>query len=756
MARNKRKRTGSVSNASVDDSLVPAKKTRESTGVDHDDDDLAEVLEQIRQLEESERLARELQHAFESQDAAPAPIPRNESGGASSSQQDVICIDSDDDVLVLSEAPALQGKGSSKATISTGGARNGRAAGSSKTAATYSSPDEQLSGFRTKASSQSHCPRCNKTMKPLRRLIVFTESIPPTGLRGALHLSCPGCKEIFCRGCLSAVSCAPSCKGKSNQSCVVDECCKAVRALAIFEAFGALDRGYQGEKSRNAVQSASHATGNGRGRGRGKARGGTATSNSVGPGGTGYSIGRGHVSQASSSKALEAASSMAADWDYVVTNALRTITHYLPKPYSEEAQGYDFVPDESLPALLALSCLPELLTDLLRNDSVTDWIARAPVYEAMLGLLRRLCDCELTLSFLTGRLCAKKESCGIQNWAWGEGEISWQTEADGKTIARDPPLYAYFTKLVKQADAFLAGAQTLMDSDDDAGIESAIKATSLCGDIAAARDDIERALQTLGHSLEDTEPASFKGKGKGKAKATEAEVMEREYAKFCESLAFEHVSFIDGPKYNYQPSLKQTGGSTRNPKDRLHMLQELAVMATSLPPGIWVRVDDVRNDAIKIMIAGPEGTPYESGLFEFDCFMPLRYPHEPPQMHLRTTGNGTVRFNPNLYNNGKVCLSLLGTWQGGPEEQWRPGKSTLLQVLVSIQSMIFVDLPYFNEPGHGHAKHSPASTAYNKNIWLQTVRWAMVNWMRDVNKQGLWADVIAGHFKIRRKAIRQT
>lgn len=64
------------------------------------------------------------------------------------------------------------------------------------------------------------------------------------------------------------------------------------------------------------------------------------------------------------------------------------------------------------------------------------------------------------------------------------------------------------------------------------------------------------------------------------------------------------------------------------------------------------------------MIAGPEGTPYAGGLFEFDCFIPLEYPHAPPLMNLRTTGGGSVRFNPNLYNCGKVCLSLLGTWAG--------------------------------------------------------------------------------------------
>lgn len=78
------------------------------------------------------------------------------------------------------------------------------------------------------------------------------------------------------------------------------------------------------------------------------------------------------------------------------------------------------------------------------------------------------------------------------------------------------------------------------------------------------------------------------------------------------------------------------------------------------------------------MIAGPDGTPYAGGLFEFDCFIPLEYPHTPPLMHLRTTGGGSVRFNPNLYNCGKVCLSLLGTWPGRcvPPSFLRPLSST--------------------------------------------------------------------------------
>ena len=35
-------------------------------------------------------------------------------------------------------------------------------------------------------------------------------------------------------------------------------------------------------------------------------------------------------------------------------------------------------------------------------------------------------------------------------------------------------------------------------------------------------------------------------------------------------------------------------------------------------------------------------------------------PISSPRVKLLTTGGGQVRFNPNLYANGKVCLSLLG------------------------------------------------------------------------------------------------
>ena len=50
----------------------------------------------------------------------------------------------------------------------------------------------------------------------------------------------------------------------------------------------------------------------------------------------------------------------------------------------------------------------------------------------------------------------------------------------------------------------------------------------------------------------------------------------------------------------------------------------------------------------------------------------------------------------------------------------RDDRKVCVQMLISIQSLIFVDEPYFNEPGYEGTMHTPqgdaASRAYNQNI----------------------------------------
>jgi baculoviral IAP repeat-containing protein 6 len=90
------------------------------------------------------------------------------------------------------------------------------------------------------------------------------------------------------------------------------------------------------------------------------------------------------------------------------------------------------------------------------------------------------------------------------------------------------------------------------------------------------------------------------------------------------------------------------------------LVSQVVDLRTCLPEhGIWVRHGASRCDIMKVVIMGPEGTPYQYGLYEFDLFCPAQFPKVPPKMHFCTTGGGRARFNPNLYENGKGRLSPL-------------------------------------------------------------------------------------------------
>ncbi len=87
---------------------------------------------------------------------------------------------------------------------------------------------------------------------------------------------------------------------------------------------------------------------------------------------------------------------------------------------------------------------------------------------------------------------------------------------------------------------------------------------------------------------------------------------------------------------------------------------------------------------MKVLIAGLCNTPYAHGSFEFDLFCDNKYPNDSPKMNLMTTGNESVRFNPNLYAFVKVWFSFLGTWRGFTSEKRDPKLSAILYVLASV------------------------------------------------------------------------
>ncbi|KAL1424938.1 hypothetical protein MTO96_019798 [Rhipicephalus appendiculatus] len=106
--------------------------------------------------------------------------------------------------------------------------------------------------------------------------------------------------------------------------------------------------------------------------------------------------------------------------------------------------------------------------------------------------------------------------------------------------------------------------------------------------------------------------------------------------------------------------------------------------------GIFVEPEDQDVTMIHTVVLGPEGTPYEGGFFHFLLKCPEDYPSRPPLVRLMTTDSGMVRFHPSLYENGKVCLALLGTDVAGPT---RVRNHSILNVMTIIRSLLADENP---------------------------------------------------------------
>ncbi|GBC03761.1 hypothetical protein RclHR1_05300002 [Rhizophagus clarus] len=88
------------------------------------------------------------------------------------------------------------------------------------------------------------------------------------------------------------------------------------------------------------------------------------------------------------------------------------------------------------------------------------------------------------------------------------------------------------------------------------------------------------------------------------------------------------------------------------------------------------------------LIAGPEGTPYEGGIFPAVLKFPTDYPLSPPTMKFTCK-----MFHPNIYPDGMVCISILHPPGDDPNmyesssERWSPVQS-VEKILLSVVSML--------------------------------------------------------------------
>jgi ubiquitin-protein ligase len=132
--------------------------------------------------------------------------------------------------------------------------------------------------------------------------------------------------------------------------------------------------------------------------------------------------------------------------------------------------------------------------------------------------------------------------------------------------------------------------------------------------------------------------------------------------------------------------------------------------------GIFIEFDETDILKAKALIIGPKDTIYDNAYLFFTIEFPKNYPFSPPILTYKSQNK--VRIHPNIYVNGKVCLSILGTWSG---PSWTHTMD-ITTVLLTIQSLLDNN-PLANEPGYEKivSDKNILYENYNKIILYNTI-----------------------------------
>ncbi|KAK4508546.1 hypothetical protein PRZ48_002285 [Zasmidium cellare] len=394
--------------------------------------------------------------------------------------------------------------------------------------------------------------------------------------------------------------------------------------------------------------------------------------------------------------------------DKLTAIIMETIADLLPS-FERFENPFDADPPTALAAFLGESSILNKAAELLRNSSLDDISARAPLYHALVRFVNGLAG-----HFATGYLVYHERVQTNHNLLETILQQGEDVAPDGNDTTSS--LADSMKTLADQCDIMLKDPQLNAEEDITLHLYQAIRSMA------------EHVQANLGATQpKQKDPNSWQ---------KDFSVLELSDDEILNDFYFQ----------------KDAKNMRSYPTRMKRIVSELSTLRASLPDGIFIRYAESRPDCMKILIVGPQDTPYADGLFEFDLLCPDSYPAAPPKMQLKTTGRGTTRFNPNLYANGKVCLSLLGTWSG---PGWSAHGSTILQVLVSIQSMIFNGEPYTNEPGWASQHGSEASKQYNRQTQTQTVEVAMLGWLEQPG-QSVWTDIMQKHFNTQKDQILKT
>jgi baculoviral IAP repeat-containing protein 6 len=325
---------------------------------------------------------------------------------------------------------------------------------------------------------------------------------------------------------------------------------------------------------------------------------------------------------------------------------------------SQRVDDFDTNPPALVASMLQRSPLISRAIDFLRNENVEDIASRVSLYDAILDLVEAMGNHGSTSYLIYHPRVAHRS--GDQLVALCFSKKSRAPPSPGRTdvaMSKQPekgqPLYSILANLAMLCRHYCQSMKGVVDNMMEEDQNSMV----LCQRIIDIADLHEATCgifdpTKLRHeaSKDPGQDSKSSVSGRGKSPEQIQQDMTEWHRKHCvEELPDETI--LENFTFVHQ--------TTCVPKQEVIMgrMKKLAAqvsgLRTSLPEGIYVRHGSSRLDIMRVLIVGPKGTPYENGLFEFDLYCRNDFPLSPPLMSFRTTGNGTVRFNPNLYADGK-------------------------------------------------------------------------------------------------------
>ncbi|EGG03790.1 uncharacterized protein MELLADRAFT_65352 [Melampsora larici-populina 98AG31] len=408
-----------------------------------------------------------------------------------------------------------------------------------------------------------------------------------------------------------------------------------------------------------------------------------------------------------------------------------------------------------------------IASDLLKNDSLSDMSDRRVLYEEFLEWLLIVSAHENLGSIMGQPIMRETSSRYLPATANSTGQGTREKEITYEGSAGPRELLENLSRQVKAArhamrhpesESQLKKAPSLYHLSRDKEDKEVEKLESFCERFEKAVASIDLSLESNNnhHVIEAIKSLNrMHVPVSNDLSSVSLEILQTRYVKWAESVKYE-VEFdhqipsppeeapVDGvtrptesvpslssnaPKYLHAYA-REIQNTFSYPARNTAIAREHSTLIGALPiswdSSVFLRVDESRPDVIKVLITGPEGTPYSNGCFIFDIFLNSNYNQSPPNVKTMTTKGGRYRLNPNLYGDGKV--------------------------IISIQSMILCQEPYLNEPGWSKMSGTPESKAYNLNVRRMVVDDAMIGSIKNPNPA--FADVIKTHFRLKSQVIK--